>query len=192
VYNKVADSVDVVIQERGFSIVDTHEPVIAMPLSPFCLYMMDPGYPHGNKIFLAGCHQEVCRFVSPGLRQSVGSHSHCGMSRNERLTSISPGTILCHQQAFRTAIYWDQYLGVAKKWSLSRGEMKAVLEYAWWGDLMILAELYITLLVFFFKSISVPVRLGYTLRSTFLFTNDNRLLYALSVIQLCWLLIAYN
>jgi hypothetical protein len=35
VYKKVADSGDVVTQEQGFSIVDTHEPVIAMILSSF-------------------------------------------------------------------------------------------------------------------------------------------------------------
>jgi hypothetical protein len=33
-YNKVADSGDVVTQKLGFSIVDTHGPVIAMPQSP--------------------------------------------------------------------------------------------------------------------------------------------------------------
>jgi hypothetical protein len=35
VYNKVADSGDMVIEEQGFSIVDTREPVIAMLLSSF-------------------------------------------------------------------------------------------------------------------------------------------------------------
>jgi hypothetical protein len=38
VYIKVADSGGVVIQEQGFSIVDTHEPAIAMPPFPFCLH----------------------------------------------------------------------------------------------------------------------------------------------------------
>jgi hypothetical protein len=33
VYNKDGDSNDVVMQEQGFSIIDTHEPAIAMPLS---------------------------------------------------------------------------------------------------------------------------------------------------------------
>jgi hypothetical protein len=40
-YKKVADSDDVVIQEQGFSIVDTHGPAVAMPLSPFCLRLME-------------------------------------------------------------------------------------------------------------------------------------------------------
>ncbi len=35
VYKKVADSGNLVIQRQGFSIVDTHEPAIAMPLFPF-------------------------------------------------------------------------------------------------------------------------------------------------------------
>jgi hypothetical protein len=35
VYKKVADSGDVVIEKLGFSIVDTHEPVIAIALSVF-------------------------------------------------------------------------------------------------------------------------------------------------------------
>ena len=54
-----ADSGDAVIQEQGFSIVDTHEPAIAMPVSPFCLHMID-SYPHGNEISLVGRHQGVC------------------------------------------------------------------------------------------------------------------------------------
>jgi hypothetical protein len=35
VYKKFADSGDVVIQEQGFSIVDTREPAIAKPQSQF-------------------------------------------------------------------------------------------------------------------------------------------------------------
>jgi hypothetical protein len=66
VYNKVGDSGDMVIQERGFSIVDIHEPSIAMPLSPFLLHPIDSCL-HRNEIFLVGRHQEVRRFVSPGL-----------------------------------------------------------------------------------------------------------------------------
>jgi hypothetical protein len=74
VYNKVADSSDVVTQEQGFSIVDTHEPAIAIPLLSFCLHTMD-SYPHRSQIFLVGRHQEVRRFVSPGLHH-VTSVSH--------------------------------------------------------------------------------------------------------------------
>jgi hypothetical protein len=32
-YNKVVVSGDVVIEKQGFSIIDTHEPAIAMPLT---------------------------------------------------------------------------------------------------------------------------------------------------------------
>ena len=50
--------------------------------------------------------------------------SHCGVLRNERHTSTlvglmppSPTTILCRQQAFRMAIYWDRYhLWETRKW----------------------------------------------------------------------------
>jgi hypothetical protein len=67
VYKKVADSGDVVIQEQGFSIVDIHEPAIAMPLSSFSLYDRYSGFVQKFKYFLAGRHQEVRRSVSPGL-----------------------------------------------------------------------------------------------------------------------------
>ena len=40
-YKEVADSDDVVTQEQGFSIVDTHEPATAMPLPPFFLHTMN-------------------------------------------------------------------------------------------------------------------------------------------------------
>src|SRR6266403_5423813 len=61
-------------ERQGFSIVDTHEPAIAMPLSPFCLRVIDP-YSYKNQILLVGCHQGVRRFVSPCLHhiKSVGS-----------------------------------------------------------------------------------------------------------------------
>jgi len=36
VYNKVAGLGDVVTEGQGFSIVDTHEPAFAMPLSSLC------------------------------------------------------------------------------------------------------------------------------------------------------------
>jgi hypothetical protein len=137
VYNKVADSGDVVIQKQDLSIFDTHEPATAVPPSPFgfkCIrWTHHSSYPHRNQIFLVGRHQEVRRFVSPGLHHIKSVSSHCGMSHNERHTSIvfgsflpSPATILCHQQAFRTVIEWCRYpgrLGIG-------GEAKAVLEYA--------------------------------------------------------------
>jgi hypothetical protein len=41
VYNEVADSGDVVTEKQDFSILDTHEPMTAMPLPPFCLHTMD-------------------------------------------------------------------------------------------------------------------------------------------------------
>ena len=111
VYKKVADSGDVVIQKRGFSIVDTHEPAIATPLSPFFLDTMNSN-PHRYRISLIGRHQGVLRFVLSGLHITSVS-SHCGMSRYdservERHTSISFGpllpspVILCHLQAFRS------------------------------------------------------------------------------------------
>src|SRR6266849_2534840 len=65
VNNKVAVSGDVMIQKLGFSIVDTHEPAVSMPLSSFCIHMEWSSYK--NQIFLEGRHQEVRRFVSPGL-----------------------------------------------------------------------------------------------------------------------------
>jgi hypothetical protein len=41
-YKKVADLDDAVIQEQGFSIVDTHGPAVAMPLlSPFCFHLVE-------------------------------------------------------------------------------------------------------------------------------------------------------
>ena len=120
-YKKVADSGDVVIYKRLFSIVDTHESAIAIVLSPLSVtgFHFDSSS-YKNQIFLVGGHQGVRRFVSPGLHRIMSVSSHCGMSRNERFTSfgscpLSPGTILCHQQAFRTTIYWDRYLSVARK-----------------------------------------------------------------------------
>jgi hypothetical protein len=41
VYNKDADSGDVVTQEQGFSIVDTHEPAIAIPPPAVFLHTMN-------------------------------------------------------------------------------------------------------------------------------------------------------
>jgi len=76
-YKKVADSGRVVIQRQGFSIVDTHEPAIAMPLSPTFLHMME-SYSYKNEIYLEGRHQGVRRFVSPGLHHIKSVSSHCG------------------------------------------------------------------------------------------------------------------
>ena len=80
-------------------------------------------HPHRNPIFVVGRHQEVRRFVSPGLHHITSVSSHCGMSRNGIFTSTwfnsflpSPATILCHQQVFRTAAYWDRCPSAARKW----------------------------------------------------------------------------
>ena len=56
-YNKVADPGDMVGPVQGFSIFDTREPGIAMPLSAY-----DRIY--RNQIVLVGHHQEVRRFIS--------------------------------------------------------------------------------------------------------------------------------
>ena len=139
VYNKVADSGGVAIQEQGSSTFDTHEPAIAILLSPFCFHPVD-SFPHKNQIFLGGRHQEVRRFVSPDLHHITSFSSHYGMSRNQRHTSTSfrsvlPSltTILCHKQAIRMVIYWDRYPMVARKWWRGGGSTGV-----WWGlgDLM--------------------------------------------------------
>jgi len=85
VYNKVADSGDVAIQKQGFSIVGTREPAFAMPLSPVCPsvhIMVQVPESYRNQIFLVGRHQEVRRFVSPGLHHVKSVGSHCGMLHN--------------------------------------------------------------------------------------------------------------
>ena len=85
VYNKVADSGDVVIQKQGFSIVGTREPAFAMPLSPVCPSfhtMVQVPESYRNQILLVGRHQEVRRFVSPGLHHVKSVGSHCGMLHN--------------------------------------------------------------------------------------------------------------
>ena len=128
VYNKVADSGDVVIEKRGFSIVDTHEPAIARPPLSFCLHTID-SHPHRNQIFLVGRHLEVRQFVSPGLHHIMSVSNRSGMSRNERHTLTSFGsfppslaTILSHQQAFRMVIYWDRYpVAARKQWRCEGG-----------------------------------------------------------------------
>jgi hypothetical protein len=55
-----------------------HEPAIAKPLPLVFVHTMS-SYPHKNQIFPVGRHQEVRRFVSPGLHH-ITSLSHCGMS----------------------------------------------------------------------------------------------------------------
>src|SRR6266481_4634606 len=76
VYKPVADSSDVVIRRRGFSIVGTHEPAIAMPPPSSCLHTV-LFYPQRNQIYLVGRHQGVRRFVSPGLHHIKSVSSHC-------------------------------------------------------------------------------------------------------------------
>src|SRR6266436_8428104 len=76
VYKLVADSGDVLIQRRRFSIVDTHEPPVAMLLSSSC-FRKRKSYPYKNQIFLVGRHQGVRRFVSPGLHHIKSVSSHC-------------------------------------------------------------------------------------------------------------------
>ena len=75
-------------------------------------------YSNKDQIFLAGCHQEVYRYASPGLLHIKLVSSHCRMLHNERHTSIlfgsflwSLATILRHQQAFRMVTYWGRHLG---------------------------------------------------------------------------------
>jgi hypothetical protein len=133
VYNKVGDPGDVVIEKQGFSIVDIHEPALAMPLPAVCLQAID-SHSHRNQIFLVGHHQEVRRFDSPGLHHITSVSNYCEMSHNdhERHTSIlfSPfllnpqaATILipCHQHALRMAIYMDRYPRAARKWWRGEG-----------------------------------------------------------------------
>jgi hypothetical protein len=81
-YNKVGDSGDVVIEKQGFSIVDIHEPALAMPLSPFCLHEIEP-FSDRNQIFLVGHDQEVRRFDSPGLHHITPVSNYCEMSHND-------------------------------------------------------------------------------------------------------------
>jgi hypothetical protein len=142
VYKKVAGSGGVVIEKQGFSIVDTHEPAIAMPLHAFLQEESDIHISlYRNQIFPVGRHQGVRLFVSPGLHHITSVSSHCGMSRNERHTSIrfglflpSRATIVFHQQAFRMVIYWNRYPRAARRWwrcegrAGDGGDARAVLE----------------------------------------------------------------
>jgi hypothetical protein len=72
----VANSSDVVIQKRGFAIVDTHVPAIAISLSPVLYVHMQP---RRNRILLGGRHQGARRFVSPGLHRIELASRPCGM-----------------------------------------------------------------------------------------------------------------
>ena len=94
VYKEVADSGDVDIEKRGFSIFDTYEPAISMPLLSAFLYMMDT-QSYGSKIFQVGRRRGIGRFVSPGLQHIESVSSHCRMLNdyNEPHTS--------------SVIYWD-------------------------------------------------------------------------------------
>jgi hypothetical protein len=130
VYNKVADPGGVVIEEQGFSISDTLEPAIAMPLSPFCLHPMD-FYLHRNQIFLVGRRQGVRQFELPDLHHIKSVSTHCGMLHNERHTTVvglchrSPATILCHCKRSE----W-QSIGVDIPGRLGNGgDARAVLKY---------------------------------------------------------------
>jgi hypothetical protein len=134
VYDKVADSGDTAIEKQGSSIVDTHEPAIAMSPSTGCLCMN----PYRNQIFQVGPHQRVRPVVSPGLHHITSVSSHCGMSRNERVRirktyvyfiQFGPAMTVCHQKAFRTATYWGRYPRAARNWWRGEGGTGV-----WWGD----------------------------------------------------------
>ncbi len=75
------------MQKQCFSIVDTHEPAIAMPLSPFWVQVME-SYPRKNKIFLVGRHQGVRRFVSPRLYHIKSVSGHCGALHKEDIRRL--------------------------------------------------------------------------------------------------------
>ena len=69
-YNKVSDRGDVVIRKPGFSIVDTHEPVIAISLSRVYSHHT-LACSHRNEIYPVGRRQGVGQFVSPGLLSHI-------------------------------------------------------------------------------------------------------------------------
>ena len=73
VYNKVGDSDGVVNEKQGFSTVDTHEPVLAIPLLSVCFDSNHSPHLHRNQIFPVGCHRVVFRFVRPGLHHVTSS-----------------------------------------------------------------------------------------------------------------------
>ena len=78
VYKKVGDPDDVVIEKQGFSIVDTHGPVLAIPLLSLCRHPNDSPRPRRDKIFPVGCHRGVFRFVRPGLHHVTSSEVIAG------------------------------------------------------------------------------------------------------------------
>jgi hypothetical protein len=130
-YNKVADSGDVVIREQGFSIVGIHGPAIAMPQLPLCSHVIKikchempvDAYPHRNRIFLAGRRQEVRPCDSSGLHFIISvSGSNCGMSRNKDIHRLCSVRVF-HLQVFRMVIYWGRYPGAGE----NGGGMNAVL-----------------------------------------------------------------
>jgi hypothetical protein len=131
VYNKVADSGDVVIQEQDISIVDTHEPAIATPLFPFRIHTIDL-YPHRSQIFLVGRHREVRRFVSAALHHitSISSHSGCrAMKDLRRLCLVRFFRVQRCFFAIRRPSKWRSIGIDVSGWLGNGGEVKAVLEY---------------------------------------------------------------
>ena len=119
-YKLVAHSGDVLTQRQHFSIVDTHEPEIAMPLSQFCLHMMD-SYPYKNQIFPVGLHQGVRRFVSPCLRHIKSIGTHCGTLHKKytrrfglvRFSRVRRRLFSICKPSKRWVTYWDRYPGAA-------------------------------------------------------------------------------
>ncbi len=86
VYKKVADTGNVVIQRQAFSILNTNEPAIAMPLSSPCLHFET--YPYKNQIFLVGRHQGARRFVSPCLHHIKSVSSHWGTLHKKHIRRL--------------------------------------------------------------------------------------------------------
>jgi hypothetical protein len=132
VYNKVSDSGDEVIEKLGFSIVDTHEPAVAI-LLPVFFYMVYLEYK--NEIFLVGRHQGVRRVASPGLHHIKSVIAGC---RNRVMKDLRRLGLVRFFQVRRRlfaiskmVVYWGRYPRAAKKWW--RGEGGAGV---WWGDLM--------------------------------------------------------
>src|SRR6266404_1829955 len=103
-YKLVADSGEVVIQKQGFSIVGTHEPAIAMPLSPFCLQIME-SYSYKNQIFPVRRHQGVRQFVSPGLHHIKSASSHCGTLHKKDIRRLG---------SLRFSLVWRQLFSISK------------------------------------------------------------------------------
>lgn len=79
------------IPEQGFSIVDIHEPIIAMLPPSIFLHTMD-SHPHRNKIFLIGRHQEVRQLDTHGLHCITSVSHHCGIVA-QRKTYVECGKV---------------------------------------------------------------------------------------------------